>query len=109
MFYPIDERSGEVRQKQPVSMEKHVMVTNSDTFDFKDQVFKQNEDKLNQIIRMLKKRNTKENIQKYKDEYYDILSKVTGKKKQVSMYEILRQLKEAYNPPAKKAEEEGNS
>jgi len=45
-----------------------------------------NEEELSKVIKTMRQRNTKEAIQKHRDDYYGILSKVTGKKKPVSMY-----------------------
>ena len=39
-------------------------------------------------------RDTKDNINKIKDDYADILGQMTGKKKPVPMYKIQRQLNE---------------
>ena len=53
----------------------------------------------------MKQRDTKFNIKQMRDDYDQILSIMTGKKKQVSLYEIKKQMENEENAEAKSKDE----
>ena len=64
------------------------------SFDYQEAKFKYNMQILRKIVQFMKARNNKEHKQRYKDYYDQIISEMTGKKKQTSMYQIRRQMAE---------------
>ena len=64
------------------------------SFDYQEAKFKYNMQILRKIVHFMKARNNKEHKQRYKDYYDQIVSEMTGKKKQTSMYQIRRQMSE---------------
>lgn len=69
--------------------------------DFAEQRYLHTRIELEKLIAYMKQRDTKFNIKQMRDDYDQILSLMTGKKKQVSLYEIKKQMENEENEEAK--------
>ena len=73
--------------------------------DFAEQRYLHTRIELEKLIAYMKQRDTKFNIKQMRDDYDQILSLMTGKKKQVSLYEIKKQMENEENQEAKSKQE----
>ena len=90
--------NGKAGGPQPVRINETPTAYDSQGhFDYQEAKFKYNMQILRKIVQFMKARNNKEHKQRYKDYYDQIVSEMTGKKKQTSMYQIRRQMAETQN------------
>lgn len=94
--YPVDAETGEVT-RDVVHVQPNMRLTcggDDERMAFQDQIFLINKNKMQKLISGLKDHNEADNIAKTQEEYDNIAADTTGVKKQISMYQIQRQMRE---------------